>query len=220
MGSELTFDALLLHYVHNHTPPEPDILKRLRSETDALGPISEMQISWVQARLMQLLAGIMGAKRYLEIGTFTGYSTFVMSQAMGSEGRTTALDISEEWTSMGRSYWQEAGLDKNIDLILDDACKVLEGFMADESHPPYDIAFIDADKENIQTYFDYCIRLLRPGGLVMVDNVLWSGAVIDEKETGPNTTAIRAFNNHVLEDSRVFLSMIPVGDGILLARKK
>ena len=220
MGSELKFDESLLQYVHDHTPPEPDILKRLRIETNALGSISEMQISWVQARLMQLLAGIMGAKRYLEIGTFTGYSTFVMSQALGVEGHTTALDISEEWTSMGRRYWEEAGVDKNIDLILGDACRVLERLLGDQTHSAYDIAFIDADKENILKYFDYCIRLLRPGGLVMVDNVLWSGDVINPDDDSSNTKAIRAFNKQVLEDDRVFLSMIPVGDGILLARKK
>ena len=220
MGSELKFDDALAHYVHEHTPPEPEILGRLRSETANLGPISEMQISWVQARLMQLLASVMGARRYLEIGTFTGYSTFVMADAMGADGHTTALDISEEWTGIGKRYWEEAGLDKNINLILDDACKVLEGFLADDTHVPYDIAFIDADKENIPKYFDYCIKLLRPNGLVMVDNVLWSGDVINAQDERSSTNAIRAFNKLALEDERVFLTMIPVGDGITLARKK
>jgi len=220
MGTSLQFDAKLLEYVVKHTPAEPDLFRRLREETEALGPISEMQISWIQACFMQLLTRLTGAARYLEIGVFTGYSTLAMATALPDDGRITALDIDENWTAMGKQYWQEAGVDGKIDLILGDACTTLEKMVNKTALSPFDIAFIDADKPNMPKYFDYALRLLRPGGLVIVDNVLWSGAVIDPAERDANTIAIRAFNDAVMKDEGAYLSMIPVGDGLLLACKK
>lgn len=220
MGSNLQFDVKLLEYVTKHTPAEPGLFRQLREETEALGPISEMQISWIQGNLMQLLARLIGATRYLEIGVFTGYSTLAMAKALPDDGRITALDIDETWTAIGKRYWREAGVDGKIDLILGDACTTLETMVNETALSPFDMAFIDADKPNMPKYFDYALRLLRPGGLVIVDNVLWSGAVTDPAAGDENTAAIRAFNDAVMKDQRVYLSMIPVGDGLLLACKK
>lgn len=220
MGSNLTFDEDLLNYITEHTPPEPELYKRLREETEALGPISEMQISWIQARFMQLMAKMLGAASYLEIGVFTGYSTLAVAEVLPAGGKITALDISEDWTGIGRRYWKEAGVEDKIDLILGDACKTMEGLCAKTPAPSFDLAFIDADKMDLPRYFDYALKLVRPGGLVIVDNVLWSGAVLDLKNEEENTVAIRAFNDQVVAEDRAFLSMIPVGDGLTLAFKK
>ncbi len=220
MGSNLTFDAGLLNYITKHTPPEPELYKRLREETEALGPISEMQISWIQARFMQLMAKMLGAASYLEIGVFTGYSTLAVAEVLPAGGKITALDISEDWTGIGRRYWKEAGVEEKIDLILGDACKTMEGLCLKTPAPSFDLAFIDADKMDLPRYFDYALKLVRPGGLVIVDNVLWSGAVLDLKNEEENTVAIRAFNDQVVAEDRAFLSMIPVGDGLTLAFKK
>lgn len=219
MGVDLKFDAALLDYVSKHTPEEPGLYKRLRIETDALGPISAMQISWIQARFMQLLVKLTGADSYLEIGVFTGYSTLAVAEVLPDNGRITALDIDEKWTGIAKRYWSEAGVVDKIDLILGDACQTLETMCSDFC-PPFDMAFIDADKLNLSKYFDYSLRLVRPGGLVIVDNVLWGGAVMDPKTQDENTKAIRAFNDRVMRDDRIFVSMILIGDGLLLALKK
>ncbi len=220
MGSTLTFDDRLLEYLEAHTPEEPAHFRKLREETLELGSISEMQISWIQGRFMQLLVRLMGAKRYLEVGVFTGYSTLAVAEALPGGGRITALDISAEWTGIGRRFWREAGVDDKIDLRLGDAVSTLETLFKDGRGGSYDLAFIDADKENLPHYFDYCLKLLRPGGLVIVDNVLWSGDVIDPNDDRDSTKAIRAFNDAVRTDDRVFYSMVPVGDGLVLAQKK
>lgn len=220
MGSGLNFDDKLLGYVENHTPAEPELYQKLRQETHDLGAIREMQISWIQGRFMQLVASLIGARRYLEIGVFTGYSTLAVAEAMGPEGKITALDIDEDWTSIGKRYWQEAGVDERIDLQIGDAIESLDGLVAGGATSTYDMAFIDADKRNIPNYFDYCLKLLRQGGLVIVDNVLWSGDVINPDDDRENTKAIRAFNDQIIGDDRVLYSMVPVGDGLILAQKK
>lgn len=219
MGRDLTFDSRLLGYVADHTAPEPEIFRRLREETDALGEISAMQIGWVQARFMQVLARAMGAKRYLEVGVFTGYSALAMAQVLPKDGRITAIDVSEEWTAIARKYWKEAGVEAKIELVLNDAREALES-LKKKNVPPYDIAFIDADKENLKHYFELCLALVRPGGLVMVDNVLWSGDVANADDTRESTQALRAFNQRVVKDTRVLTSLIPVGDGLSLSVKK
>lgn len=219
MGRDLTFDSRLLGYVAEHTAREPEIFRRLRKETDALGEISAMQIGWVQARFMQVLARAMGARRYLEVGVFTGYSALAMAQILPKDGRITAIDVSEEWTAMGRKYWKEAGVEEKIDLVLDDAKQVLER-LKKKNAAPYDIVFIDADKENLDRYFELCLALVRQGGLVIVDNVLWSGSVASPEDTRDSTQALRAFNRRVVKDRRVITSMIPVGDGLSLSVKK
>jgi len=220
MGSHLNFDEKLFHYVEKNTPPEPALYKRLRYETLELGPISEMQISWVQGRFMQLLVRLIGAAKYLEVGVFTGYSTLAVAEAMAEDGKITALDISEDWTAVGQRYWAEAGIENKIDLNLGDALSAMQALLDDGNAETYDLAFIDADKPNIPNYFNYCLKLLRPGGLIIVDNVLWSGAVIDPDDQSEDTLAIRSFNQAILKDDRVFYSLIPVGDGLVLAQKK
>lgn len=220
MGSHINFDEKLFRYVENHTSPEPDLYKRLRYETLELGPISEMQISWVQGRFMQLLVRLLGAMKYLEVGVFTGYSTLAVAEAMAGGGKITALDISQDWTGMAQRYWKEAGIDNKIDLKLGDAGEAMQALLDAGKGETYDLAFIDADKPNIPNYFDYCLKLVRPGGLIIVDNVLWSGAVIDADDLSDDTVAIRAFNDAVMDDDRVFYSMLPVGDGLVLAQKK
>lgn len=220
MGSHINFDEKLSRYVENHTSPEPDIYKRLRAETLELGPISEMQISWVQGRFMQLLVRLLGAMKYLEVGVFTGYSTLAVAEAMAGGGKITALDISKDWTGLAQRYWKEAGVDTKINLKLGDAGEAMQALLDAGKGETYDLAFIDADKPNIPNYFDYCLKLVRPGGLIIVDNVLWSGAVIDADDQSDDTVAIRAFNDAVMGDDRVFYSMLPVGDGLVLAQKK
>ena len=220
MGSTINFDDKLISYVEDHTPAEPKLDKRLRKETSNLGPISEMQISWIQGRFMQLLARLMGARKYLEVGVFTGYSTLAVAEVLPEGGKITALDIDEEWTNVGRRYWQEAGVEDKIDLRLKDGIEALEELLESGAKGTYDLAFIDADKENMGRYFDYCLKLLRPGGLVIVDNVLWSGDVINPEDQRNNTKAIRRFNDAIKDDDRVFYSFIPVGDGLILAQKK
>lgn len=220
MGSHINFDEKLFRYVENHTSPEPDLYKRLRTETLELGPISEMQISWVQGRFMQLLVRLIGAMKYLEVGVFTGYSTLAVAEAMAGGGKITALDISQDWTGMAQRYWKEAGVDNKINLKLGDAGEAMQALLDAGKGETYDLAFIDADKPNIPNYFDYCLKLVRPGGLIIVDNVLWSGAVIDADDQSDDTVAIRAFNDAVMGDDRVFYSMLPVGDGLVLAQKK
>lgn len=220
MGSGLKFDSRVLEYVENHTPQEPALYRKLREETLDLGAISEMQISWIQGRFMQLLARLIGAKKYLEVGVFTGYSALAVAEAMGKEGRVVALDISEEWTAVARRYWKEAGVSAQIDLKLEDALEALGGLVRDGQAGTFDMAFIDADKQNIPQYFDYCLKLVRKGGLVIVDNVLWSGEVANPENREENTQAIRRFNKAVTRDDRVFYSMVPVGDGLVLAQKK
>lgn len=220
MGSHINFDEKLSRYVENHTSPEPDLYKRLRTETLELGPISEMQISWVQGRFMQLLVRLLGAMKYLEVGVFTGYSTLAVAEAMAGGGKITALDISKDWTGLAQRYWKEAGVDTKINLKLGDAGEAMQALLDAGKGETYDLAFIDADKPNIPNYFDYCLKLVRPGGLIIVDNVLWSGAVIDADDQSDDTVAIRAFNDAVMGDDRVFYSMLPVGDGLVLAQKK
>jgi len=220
MGSGLTFDDKLLHYVEDHTPAEPPLYRKLRQETLDLGSISEMQISWIQGRFMQLLVRLMGASKYLEVGVFTGYSTLAVAEALPEVGQITALDISEEWTAIGRRYWQQAGIEGKIDFRLGDGVKTLQGLLDEGAAGSYDLVFIDADKENLPHYFDYGLKLLRTGGLVIVDNVLWSGEVINAKDQRDSTRAIRAFNDAVKGDGRIFYSMVPVGDGLVMALKK
>ncbi len=208
----------LYEYLQKVSVREPDILRRLREET-AGDPLAMMQISPDQGQFMTLLARLLNARRYLEVGVFTGYSTLSLALALPSDGKITACDISEEWTSMARRYWKEAGLDEKIDLRLAPAADTLASLIAKGSEGSYDLAFIDADKENYQVYFEYCLKLVRPGGLILIDNVLWGGQVIDESNREESTVAIREFNLNLHQDNRVHISLLPVGDGLTLAAK-
>ncbi|HHB11903.1 MAG TPA: O-methyltransferase [Chromatiales bacterium] len=198
---------------------EPPLLSRLREET-ARDPMARMQIAPEQGRFMELLVSILGARRAIEIGTFTGYSALWIARALPPDGLLVCCDISETWTRVARRYWAEAGLDDRIRLHLAPALETLDGLLAQGEAGSFDFAFIDADKKGYAAYFERCLRLLRPGGVVAVDNVFWDGAVVDETPGDEDTQAIRAFNERLAADDRVALSVVPVGDGLALARKR
>ena len=198
---------------------EPDVLRRLRDETSRLER-SEMQIGPEQGQFMALLVELIGATNTLEIGTFTGYSALVVALALPPGGRVVACDVSEEWTSVARRYWKEAGVANKIDLRLAPALETLEGLLAEGRRDAFDFAFIDADKANYDTYYELSLQLVRPGGLIAVDNTLWSGKVADPSVTDEDTEAIRRLNAKLAKDERVTLSLLPVGDGLTLARRR
>jgi predicted O-methyltransferase YrrM len=219
MSEDLTITNELWDYIRRVTLREPALLRRLREET-ALHPQSSCQISAEQGQFMGLLMHLIGARRTIEIGVFTGYSALAVALALPDDGRVIACDISEEWTSVGRRYWREAGIEKKIDLRLGPALATLDGLIASGQGNQFDFVFIDADKTNYANYYERALVLLRPGGLVAVDNVLWYGRVIDASFDDPDTRAIRAFNEQITNDDRVWLSMLPVRDGLTLACKK
>lgn len=198
---------------------EPPILKRLRVET-AKHPKHGMQISPEQGQFMRLLVRVMGASRCIEVGVFTGYSSLSVALALPDEGRIIACDVSEEYTAVARRYWTEAGVERKIELRLGPALETLDAMLKHGEAGRYDFAFIDADKNNYLHYYARLIKLLRPGGLMAVDNVLWSGSVIDKKDKSVDTAAIRKFNEALHADNRIELSLVPIGDGLTLARKR
>ncbi len=208
------YDYLLSVSLH-----ENSFLKALRDETNQL-QMSIMQISPDQGQFMALLVKLMGVKKIIEIGTFTGYSALAMAQALPDDGELYACDISEEWTNLAKKYWQQASVDKKIKLHLAPAEETLKKLLKNSAAASFDMAFIDADKQNQWMYFEYCLELLRPGGVILVDNVLWNGSVIDIADESADTNAIRQFNQKIYQDERIEISMIPVADGITLARKK
>jgi caffeoyl-CoA O-methyltransferase len=198
---------------------EPPLLARLREETEAL-PLAAMQISPEQGQFMALLVELIGARRTLEVGTFTGYSALCVARALPADGRIVACDVSAEYTDVARRYWAEAGVADKIDLRLAPALETLDALLDEGQAGTFDFAFVDADKENYDGYYERCLALLRTGGLVAVDNVLWSGAVINPVKQDPDTQAIRALNARLQQDQRVSLSLVPIGDGLALARKR
>lgn len=198
---------------------EANVLRRLREETAAM-PRSIMQISPDQGQFMALLVELMGATRCIEVGVFTGYSSLAVALALPSEGRITACDISEEYTAVARRYWAEAGVAHKIDLRLAPALETLDGLISDGATGTYDFAFIDAEKTEYADYYERLLTLLRPGGLILIDNVLWSGRVADAEIDSDDTVAIRAFNEKLMADERVSLSMLALADGLTLARKR
>lgn len=209
----------LYDYMHAVSLREPEILTRLRAET-AEHPRGGMQISPEQGQLMRLLIELLGVKRIIEIGVFTGYSSLSMALALPSDGKLIACDVSEVFTAIARRYWRDAGVDGRIDLRLAPAVETLDRLLADGAAGSFDMAFIDADKENYDTYFEKCLTLLRPGGLLLVDNVLWSGRVIKADDKTADTEAIRALNRKLHADERISICMLPIGDGLTLARKR
>jgi caffeoyl-CoA O-methyltransferase len=215
--TELT-DALHAYLLANSLR-EPPLLARLRDETAKL-PMANMQIGPEQGQFMRLLVELIGAKRTIEIGTFTGYSTLSVAMSLPKDGKLIACDISEEYTAIARRYWAEAGLAERIDLRLAPALKTLDGLIAKGGAGTFDFAFIDADKEGYDGYYERCLTLLRPGGLIAIDNVLWDGNVVDDSDQSPDTLAIRALNAKMLKDDRVTISLIPIGDGLMLGRKR
>jgi predicted O-methyltransferase YrrM len=203
----------LIAYVRRLGVREHPALARLRERTAPM-PMSQMQIGSEQGALMALLVRLIGAKRILEIGTFTGYSSTAMALALPPDGRITCLDVSREWTDIARETWADAGVADNVDLILAPATETLTTLDEDS----YDMAFIDADKPGYDTYYEECLRVVRSGGLILIDNVLWSGRVADPSNDDENTAIMRALNEKVAADERVDHVLLPVGDGLTLAR--
>jgi len=209
----------LYRYVVDHSGPEHPVLGELREATAGMKHAG-MQIGVDQGRLMALLVKLIGARRTLEIGVFTGYSTLAVALALPPGGRIVACDVSEEWTAVGRAHWQKAGVADRIDLRLGRATKTLDELLAAGEAGRFDFAFIDADKENYGAYYERCLQLVRAGGLIAIDNTLWSGAVIDPAHRDADTEAIRALNDAIHRDPRVDAAMLTVGDGLTLARKR
>ncbi|ROR35014.1 class I SAM-dependent methyltransferase [Inmirania thermothiophila] len=206
-------------YLRRYGVREPPLLARLREETAAM-PEARMQIAPEQGALLALLARLLGARRTIEVGVFTGYSSLWVALALPADGCLVACDVSERYTAVARRYWAEAGVAERVDLRLGPALQTLEAMLAAGKAGRYDLAFIDADKPGYPAYYERCLALLRPGGLVAVDNVLWGGGVADPAQDDADTVALRAFNAHVAADERVDAVMVPVGDGMTLARKR
>lgn len=215
----ISLDDRLYDYLLKVSSREPGVLRRLRAETSTL-PRPEMQIAPEQGQFMMLLVQLMGAERILEIGTFTGYSTLCMALSLPPEGRIVACDVSEEWTQIAQRYWSEAGVADCIDLRLAPALETMESLLADDQDETFDFVFIDADKENYLQYYETALELVRPGGVIAVDNVLWGGSVADFTKQDEDTESIRLLNQTLHRDRRVDLSMLPIGDGLTLARKR
>ena len=215
----IVLDDALYEYMLSVSLREPDVLRRLRQETAKM-PQHKMQISPEQGQFMALLVELTGASKCLEVGTFTGYSALSVALALPEDGQIIACDISEEFTSLAKPYWLEAGVAGKIDLRLGPALETLDALIADGESGAFDFAFIDADKVNYLGYFQRALDLIRTGGLILVDNVLWSGAVADPARDDDDTEAIRAFNLALADDPRISLSLVPIGDGLTLARKR
>jgi caffeoyl-CoA O-methyltransferase len=206
----------LLAYLQQVSLRESPLLKRLREETAARAD-SNMQICPEQGQLMALLVELMGTRRAIEIGTYTGYSALSVAAALPADGKLICCDINAETTAIAQRYWDEAGLSDRIELRLAQAVETLEQLVSTGAEP-FDFGFIDADKENYEIYYEYLLQLIRPGGLIAIDNVLWDGAVIDPDKNDVDTKAIRLLNIKLASDERISLSMLPIGDGLTLAR--
>jgi predicted O-methyltransferase YrrM len=211
-------DQAIQRYIIDTVVREDPRLRALREET-AARPNSRMAIGPEQGQLMALLARTIGARRYLEIGVFTGYSSLAMALALPADGAIVACDVSEEFTSVARRHWQAAGVEHKIDLRIAPALETLAR-LRDEGAEAFDMAFIDADKENVGAYYERALELVRPGGLILVDNVLWGGSVVDPSDRDPDTAALRDVSAKAGRDERVDATLLPVCDGILIARKR
>jgi len=207
----------IARYVLDHSVREPEILRELRAATASV-PHSGMQIGADQGQFMALLVQAIGARNCLEIGTYTGYSALAVALALPEEGRVVCCDISEEWTAIARRFWDKAGVAHKIDLRLAPALRTLEELASRKGR--FDFVFIDADKGNYANYYEACLPLVRRGGIIALDNTLWSGWVADAKRRDADTLALRAFNDKLHRDERVALSLLPLGDGVTLALKK
>ncbi|MCH7930133.1 MAG: class I SAM-dependent methyltransferase [Proteobacteria bacterium] len=215
----LGLDDRLYEYFLRVSLREADVLRRLREETAAL-PEGEMQIAPEQGQLMALLVELIGARRTIEVGVFTGYSSLAVALALPADGHIVACDVSAAWTAIARRYWDQAGVADKIELRLAPAIETLDSLIAAGEAGAYDFAFIDAEKTEYAEYYERVLELVRPGGLVAIDNVLWGGRVADAESNDDDTNAIRAFNEALKGDERVTLSMVPIADGLTLARKR
>ena len=209
----------LYDYVLSVGLREPDVLRRLREETARL-PDGEMQTAPEQGPVLELLVKLLGAMRVLEVGTFTGYGTLWVALTLPAGGRVVTCDVSEAYTAIGKRYWQEAGAADRIDLRMGPAVGTLDGFRAAGQAGSFDLAYVDADKANVARYYEQCLELVRPGGVVAIDNTLWDGKPADESVTDADTAAIRALNAKVHGDGRIDLCFLPFADGMTLCRKR
>jgi len=210
----------LYEYMLSVSLREPAVLHELRRET-ALDEHANMQISPEQGQFMALLVRLLGARKTLDIGVYTGYSSLCIGLALPRDGRVIACDLNREWTDIAKRYWRKAGVAGKIELCLAPAQQTLEDLLAEKKKTAaaFDFAFIDADKKNYDMYYEYCLELIRPGGLIAIDNVLWDGAVADKSVDDVDTVAIRTLNNKIHADPRVEISLVPIADGLTLARK-
>tara|TARA_B100001013_G_scaffold125694_1_gene73236 strand:+ start:201 stop:863 length:663 start_codon:yes stop_codon:yes gene_type:complete len=214
----LSYTSSLRQYVWQYGLREHPALKELRTETEKL-PSSMMQICPEQGALMGNLIRLIAAKKTIEVGTYTGYSAMAVALALPDDGEVVACDVSEEWTSVAKKAWEKAGIANKIDLQLAPASNTLDALLAEGKEGSFDFAFIDADKTNYQIYYELCLKLIRQGGVIVIDNVLWGGAVTDSNRNDADTEAIRELNQFIATDKRVSISMIPVGDGLTVAVK-
>lgn len=206
-------------YLLKNTFPESDVAKALREDTHANLTMAVMQISQEQGAFMKFLVRVIGAQKVIEVGTFTGYSALCVAEALPESGKLVACDISESWTAMARKYWAKAGLSEKIDLHLRPAVETLDELIAHRNTETFDFCFIDADKNNYDAYYERCLKLLRTGGIIGIDNVLWGGRTADSSVNDPDTAALRNLNSKIRTDARVESTMLPIGDGLTLVRK-
>ncbi len=218
MSRWIKVDAPINQYITDHLEPEAAVLKELHEETSNMEG-SGMQISHEQARLMTLLLKSMQARRTIEIGVYTGYSTLITAQALPNDGKIIACDCSEEWTAVARRYWEKAGQASKIDLRLAPAADTMQSLLNEGKAGTFDFVFIDADKTGYDNYYEMSLKLLRQGGMIVLDNCLWDGAVIDEKDQTEDTIALRELNDKIAQDERVNSYLAPVGDGVYLVYK-
>ncbi|GAD63569.1 class I SAM-dependent methyltransferase [Aquipseudomonas alcaligenes] len=215
----LNLDDALYQYLLDVSMRESPLLKRLREETAQL-PNARWQIAPEQGQFMALLVQISGARKILEIGTFTGYSALCMAQAMPADGRLICCDLPGDYNAIAERYWHEAGVAERIDLRLAPALETLSALERGGQSESFDLIFIDADKANYRVYLEHALVLVRQGGLILFDNVLWSGRVLEQSPESADTRAIQALNRGLLRDSRIDLSLLPLGDGLTLCRKR
>jgi caffeoyl-CoA O-methyltransferase len=214
----LPVTAELIDYVVDHgTWPVDEVLADLHAETAALGQVAGMQVGPDQGQLLTLLTRVVDAHRAVEVGTFTGYSSLCIARGLAPGGTLLCCDVSEEWTAIARRAWARAGVDDRIELRIAPAVETLRALPTDE---PLDLVFIDADKPGYSAYWEELVPRVRPGGLLLVDNVLWSGSITDDSRTDENTLALRAFNDAVAADDRVDVAILPAFDGLTIARKR
>lgn len=219
-GETIALTPALRRYLLSVGVREDPVSARLREETARLGGPAEMQISSEQGALMGLIVALMGARTVVEIGTFTGYSALQLARALPADGTLICCDVSDDWTAIGKPFWAEAGVADRIDLRIGPALETLEGLAGSSVAGRVDLGFIDADKPNYRAYYEALLGLLRPGGLILIDNVLWGGSVIDPDNRHPNNLAIQELNAFVATDERVDIAMVPIGDGLTFARKR
>ncbi|MBI2719190.1 MAG: class I SAM-dependent methyltransferase [Rhizobiales bacterium] len=217
-GKTIGITGRLEDYYRTRAYREPPVLAELRAETAKLGGTAQMQIGPEQGAFMALLVKLMGARSIVEIGTFTGYSALAM--ALAGQARIVCADVSEEWTAIGRRYWRKAGVAERIELHLDGGAAVIARLLRESRAASFDLAFIDADKSSYDAYYEGALKLLRPGGLVLIDNTLWGGEVANPAIADTDTLAIRALNDKIAGDARVEHCLVPICDGLTMARKR